>query len=264
VQGSAEALQAIVTFEVTDDPLGVLERLRAMWEGFGDEVLAPALFAYASPYEARMCFHLGREQWAAEVVERLLGRFGETGEAWLVHALLAMHQHDHDTAATWLRHIFSAPSACSVRNTVVEAWVLETERCLVLGSDRADRAMQNALDAARLQRIHRPIAIASAPARAIAAKLLRASDQWTDAALLAAVTTDVHDETARLTPRELEVLRQLRWRHEAVVEHTINEIAEALFISRNTAKSHLRSLYRKLGVTNRSEAVEAAERRGLS
>jgi LuxR family transcriptional regulator, transcriptional regulator of spore coat protein len=34
-------------------------------------------------------------------------------------------------------------------------------------------------------------------------------------------------------------------------------------MSRNTAKSHLRSLYRKLGVTNRAEAVEAAERLGL-
>lgn len=41
------------------------------------------------------------------------------------------------------------------------------------------------------------------------------------------------------------------------------EIAKAQFISINTLKAHLRSVYRKLGVNSRAAAVLEAERRGL-
>jgi DNA-binding transcriptional ArsR family regulator len=44
---------------------------------------------------------------------------------------------------------------------------------------------------------------------------------------------------------------------------TNQEIAEALFLSINTVKTHLRSVYRKLGVTTRRQAISAAGRLGL-
>lgn len=60
-----------------------------------------------------------------------------------------------------------------------------------------------------------------------------------------------------LTPRELEVLTLLgTWL-------TLTEIAERLLISPNTAKSHARSIYRKLGASNRREAVFRARHLGL-
>jgi LuxR family transcriptional regulator, maltose regulon positive regulatory protein len=40
--------------------------------------------------------------------------------------------------------------------------------------------------------------------------------------------------------------------------HSIREIGDLLFLSRFTVKSHAHSLYRKLGVSGRSEAVERA------
>ena len=52
-----------------------------------------------------------------------------------------------------------------------------------------------------------------------------------------------------LSGREQEVLRMLR------SEFTIPEIAAHLFVSYNTAKSHTRTIYRKLGVSSRSAAV---------
>jgi LuxR family maltose regulon positive regulatory protein len=64
-------------------------------------------------------------------------------------------------------------------------------------------------------------------------------------------------EIAPLTPAELHVLAYLPTH----LSH--QEIAEALFISRNTAKSHAVAIYRKLGVGSRSEAVQAAQRLGL-
>ena len=38
----------------------------------------------------------------------------------------------------------------------------------------------------------------------------------------------------------------------------IVQIADTLYISRNTVKTHLRSIYQKLGVASRSEALERA------
>lgn len=61
----------------------------------------------------------------------------------------------------------------------------------------------------------------------------------------------------RLTPRETEVLRLLR------EGRTRREIAEASFVSENTVKSQLRTLYQALGVNNMTEALAAADRWGL-
>jgi DNA-binding CsgD family transcriptional regulator len=44
---------------------------------------------------------------------------------------------------------------------------------------------------------------------------------------------------------------------------TLAEIAERLVLSRNTVKSHVRLLYRRLGAGTRAEAVARARQRGL-
>ncbi|MFT4305344.1 MAG: LuxR C-terminal-related transcriptional regulator [Microbacterium sp.] len=62
----------------------------------------------------------------------------------------------------------------------------------------------------------------------------------------------------RLTARELAVARELA-RHE-----TVAKLAEALVVSPNTVKSQLRSLYRKLGVRDRAEAVQALVLLGIT
>ncbi|RYV51861.1 LuxR C-terminal-related transcriptional regulator [Pengzhenrongella frigida] len=60
-----------------------------------------------------------------------------------------------------------------------------------------------------------------------------------------------------LTRRELVVLGNLS---ENV---TLEEIASKLFVTRNTVKSQVRSVYRKIGVSTRAEAVAWAESAGL-
>ena len=57
--------------------------------------------------------------------------------------------------------------------------------------------------------------------------------------------------TAPLTEAELRVLRLLP-------TTSYIQMAAALYISRNTVKTHLRSIYQKLGGTSRSEAIERA------
>ena len=54
-----------------------------------------------------------------------------------------------------------------------------------------------------------------------------------------------------LTPAEPRILRLLP-------TSTYLQIADTLYISRNTVKVHLRSVYQKLGVTSRPQAIERA------
>ena len=61
-----------------------------------------------------------------------------------------------------------------------------------------------------------------------------------------------------LTPREKEILSIL------TTGCTNKEIAQALFISEKTVKSHLNSIFRKLNVTRRLQAILQAINRGLS
>ena len=44
---------------------------------------------------------------------------------------------------------------------------------------------------------------------------------------------------------------------------SLREIANSLFISHNTIKTHTRSLYRKLGVNSRHDAIETARTMNL-
>jgi LuxR family maltose regulon positive regulatory protein len=61
-----------------------------------------------------------------------------------------------------------------------------------------------------------------------------------------------------LSDRELEVVRYLP----TTLSNT--EIAARLYVSVNTLKTHLRAIYRKLGVTTRQAAIRRAEEEGLA
>ncbi|PMC64271.1 DNA-binding response regulator [Corynebacterium tuscaniense] len=60
-----------------------------------------------------------------------------------------------------------------------------------------------------------------------------------------------------LSPREIELLRQVQ------TGASNKEIAAALFISQATVKTHLIHIYSKLGVDNRTAAVEVARQRRI-
>ncbi|MEU4292332.1 helix-turn-helix transcriptional regulator [Kribbella sp. NPDC026596] len=62
---------------------------------------------------------------------------------------------------------------------------------------------------------------------------------------------------APLTGAELRLLPYLQ------THLTIGAIGERLFVSRNTVSSEVASIYRKLGVSSRNDAVQQATRIGL-
>ena len=57
-----------------------------------------------------------------------------------------------------------------------------------------------------------------------------------------------------ITPRELEILQRI------ATGLSTREIAEALFVSENTVKTHASRLFDKLGVNRRTQAVHVAKR----
>ncbi|GAB3889773.1 hypothetical protein GCM10029964_060100 [Kibdelosporangium lantanae] len=63
--------------------------------------------------------------------------------------------------------------------------------------------------------------------------------------------------TDGLTEREQELLVELP------SMRTAEEIAQTMFVSINTVKTHMRGIYRKLGVSQRRDAVSVARERGL-
>ena len=75
--------------------------------------------------------------------------------------------------------------------------------------------------------------------------------------LMARLVAQMRAPRVELTPRELDVLHRL-----ALGERN-KEIADALFLSPTTIKSHLASLYGKLGVTSRTAALARARELGL-
>lgn len=85
------------------------------------------------------------------------------------------------------------------------------------------------------------------------ARVYPATSRWHMIAS-AAERPALHD---RLSAREREVLQLLRRGYSNA------RISQELFVSPNTVKTHLSSLYRKLGVPNRREAMSAAETLGL-
>lgn len=60
-----------------------------------------------------------------------------------------------------------------------------------------------------------------------------------------------------LTTRERVVLAELS------EDVTLEDIARRLFVTRNTVKSQVRSVYRKIGVSTRAEAVAWAHAAGI-
>ncbi|MFD8566981.1 LuxR C-terminal-related transcriptional regulator [Streptomyces sp. NPDC057694] len=82
------------------------------------------------------------------------------------------------------------------------------------------------------------------------------------AAVLAALP---HEEPPRqaaspvqpLTGRQLAVLARLQ------EEVSLRQIADLLYVSHNTVKSHVRAVYRKLGASSRAEAVQRGRELGL-
>ncbi|MGB8021159.1 MAG: response regulator transcription factor [Candidatus Nanopelagicales bacterium] len=126
---------------------------------------------------------------------------------------------------------------------------------VMLSENASDEALLAALQlgaAAYLPKTATPAQVVTAVVQAAAAPGAFVTDN-----VLSASARRGRSRIPRLTTREAEVL--------ALVAEglTVRQIAARLYVSEATAKSHLAGIYRKLGVTSRSQAVLAAVRMGM-
>ena len=100
----------------------------------------------------------------------------------------------------------------------------------------------------------------SAPADEVASAVRQAATSptaFTANDLAGAMRRRMTATTVHLTPREHEILQLLG---EGM---SVAQVANRLFISQSTAKTHMSKLYEKLDASNRTQAVMAAVRLGL-
>jgi LuxR family maltose regulon positive regulatory protein len=144
-------------------------------------------------------------------------------------------------------------------HTLVEAFLLETALTLA-GDERpaARRALRAALAVAEPLDALRPFTHAEPSIHALLAlqhDSFGATDAFAQRALAAGANSG--KQPTMLSQRELAVLALLP------SMLSLDEIATDLTVSVNTVKSHVRSIYAKLGVSSRRMAVLSAREHGL-
>jgi DNA-binding NarL/FixJ family response regulator len=82
-------------------------------------------------------------------------------------------------------------------------------------------------------------------------------DVFSASGLAGALRRQNHSDKPRLTARELDVLTCLG------EGRSVAQVAERLYLSESTVKTHISRVYEKLGAANRTQAVMAAVRLGL-
>lgn len=255
------ALRAVhggALFDRGEKAAGLLE-LRQAHAAVAGTVVPAVLAAAVALLEHRIALGLGHASAAAGAADRLTGRPGTRAERILMQARTESAAGTFARARTTLAPLLH-PSAGPARPaTVVEAWLVASEVALA-SDDRlaARQALRAALDRARPVDVVRPFLLARAGVRALLVdELVDTEDRGRFAARLLGPRPAVVPAAVSLTPREHEVLTRL--------PSLLNlaEIADDLVVSVNTVKSHVRSIYDKLGAGTRRTAVLAAHERGL-
>ncbi|MGQ0776701.1 MAG: LuxR C-terminal-related transcriptional regulator [Pseudonocardiales bacterium] len=155
--------------------------------------------------------------------------------------------------------------AVTVRSDVrVEAWLLDAQSCYATGDPaRGRRSLDRALRLGDRERVRLPFAGCQSWLRSVLGSdqdLARQYARLLEPLRIGVVQCDEHGGppeqapllSGKLSDRELEVLQHL------AQMRTSEEIATEMFVSINTVKTHLKSIYRKLAVTRRGDAVRRA------
>jgi LuxR family maltose regulon positive regulatory protein len=148
-------------------------------------------------------------------------------------------------------------SARNARPSTLQYAALALGRLALAEGDvpAATSALRDALDHGRPERRRRPVSDTGTWARWLLREDPTLADEhdW----LSPASGADAKPEVEPLTERETEVLRCVT---EAL---STQDIATTLYLSINTVKTHLKSIYRKLGTSGRSATARRAHELNL-
>jgi LuxR family maltose regulon positive regulatory protein len=203
---------------------------------------------------------LGMRAHARAVAEWAEDELGGTGDVLVMQAWGPATIGRDDAARERLRGVLDGSVACVVHWLHQEAQLLDCAMALHSGAtSRAWHALERAVALAAATATLRPLI--GAPPRVGALLAERAGHFGARDALVRDVlrlrAARGLRPNAPLTEREREVLDLLP------TQLSLDEIAEALSVSINTVRTHVRSLHGKLGVTSRADTVLVAAQNGL-
>lgn len=261
------------------------------WEPLGLYAQAFVELYASKPHEGldllRSSLHALDEWRPAGFVDTAIGglraaafvQLGDPGAAWDVLAKLTPTQHhivcpsrlvahlrfvtgDNRGALEALRDCEALGDAHSSR-TLADVFLIKAAAHLSLGNEeKSDVAFDRSLRLAARNRLLSPFRLV--PSETVQSMLARAAVRSQPVEVSALVKrldglTVIlrRQDSLSLSDRERAIAREL------VRGNNSAQIAEALYISVNTVKSHLKNIYRKLGVTSRSDAIHKSRELGL-
>jgi len=213
-----------------------------------------ALLARADEQEALLCLSLGDLRSPAELAGRLPGVRRE-----LLLARIALAAGDHRAAQQHLQAVI--PGHLTPRLALVHELLLAAA-AIERGDHAASSMLGGALHAARSQGFLNTV-ITTAPqvtSYVVEHTAQLRSDPFIDQLVAAAL--EVRATQPGSAPSSRALAEPLTIAEQRILTllptSTYLQMAETLCVSRNTVKTHLRSIYRKLGVASRSAALERA------
>ena len=213
-----------------------------------------ALLARADELEALLRLSLGDVRLAAELASRL-----PAARRSLLAARIALSSGDHHAAE---RHLLSPPAAALTPRQALARQILLAAAAIERSDPAAETILGGVLRTARHQGFVNTVAAAAPQVTSYLIDHAATMRQDPFAAQLTAAAQQVraaqpgvfrqpHVLAEPLTATEQRILELLQ-------TSTYLQIADTLYVSRNTVKTHLRSIYHKLGATSRSQALQRA------
>lgn len=258
----ARGLRGMITLLGVDSAIDAHAAATALLDNLApraDMPLPVHWYAMMSAFAVRAFDRLGERSLRDRFIVEIERAIGSTGDVFLLRAIAALHDQDFARARQALAPVLEGSSQCLLPASMVDAWLVAA--CLDVQSGHPDQAQVSlafALALAEPEELVRHFADAGpVVARLLAARATPGSrGRFADCVRerLAAAGMLIDEE---LTRRERIVLSALSR------NATLREIAQQEFISPNTVKTHVRNIYRKLGVSDREGVTAAALALGI-
>lgn len=254
------ALDGTARFE-TGAWMAGLREIRDARVAAGQTRFSPAPAALCAVLEHRAALRFGWTEDAQEVLAWSRTLIPDGGETVLMRASAHLALGRHVSAGKVIRPLLDGSLPPVLPWSPVAGWLVAAEAALLARErPRAVRALRKALSQAGSLGVPYPLVFASPAVVDLLTGQrgkLGESDDFAATVLAARGALKTPEIPAPLTKRERNVLRLLP------TLRSLDEIAEDLTVSPNTVKTHVRSIYAKLGVRRRRDAVTVAVEQGL-